>query len=332
MRRDRKNQDHLKKKEKREKRNLNPFSKYLSRGKGLSLRGKEAVTAYVFLIPFLIGLLGLFLPTIVQSVQFSFSDMSVGSNGYELTPADNHGFEHYIYSLSIEPYFTRELLSAIRDMVIQVPLVLIFSFFVAILLNQDFHGRTIARSIFFFPVILTSGIILAIERQDLLLNQINGEDMSQMEGQISAMLNVGRLLKYTDLPHNVVAYLTKAITGIYDIAIASGVQILIFLAGLQTIPPSLFEASMIEGATGWENFWKITFPMISPLIIVNGLYSIIDSFTRSSNPMMTDIQQTIFGNVQYGYGSAKAWIYFIAIIIVIALVGAFVKNKVVYTD
>ncbi len=299
----------------------------------VTLRGKEAIAAYVFLIPFLIGLFGFFLPTIVQSIRFSLSDMSVGANGYELTKAAEGGFAHFKRALLVDPNFNRELLISVRDMFVQVPLILVFSFFVANLLNQKFKGRALARSIFFFPVILTSGVILDVEKADLLINMINGQDMSAVQNQASAMLNVGSLLlRYTELPVSIVMYLTQAVTTIYDVAISSGVQILIFLAGLQSISPSLFEASMIEGATGWENFWKITFPMISPLILVNSLYTIIDSFTKPSNEMMTKIQDTIFSSVQYGYGSAMAWIYFASIILIIAVVGGIVSKRVVYTE
>ena len=140
------------------------------------------------------------------------------------------------------------------------------------------------------------------------------------------------LLEYTNLPLTIVSYLSEAVLGIYDIVIASGVQILIFLAGLQGISPSLYEASNMEGATGWENFWKITFPMISPLILVNAIYTIIDSFTSANNELMTEIKTTIFSQLKYGYGSAMAWIYFLLIAVIILVVGGLIARKVFYTD
>lgn len=298
----------------------------------LTLRGKDAIAGYLFVLPFLIGFFGVFLNMLIKSISFSFSNMEVTSKGYVLTKAAMGGFEHYIRAFTIDPNFTIELLGAIKDMVTSVPLIIIFSFFTANMLNQKFKGRAIARSIFFFPVILTSGIILGIEQSDLLVSTLTSANELGNEN-IESFINMADFLsKYTNLPINIVVFLSNAVTGIYDIVITSGVQILIFLAGLQSISPSLFEASNMEGATGWENFWKITFPMISPLILVNSLYTIIDSFTSAGNEMMTTIKTTIFTSVKYGYGSAMAWIYFITIAIIICVVGGLISKKVFYYD
>ncbi len=297
----------------------------------LSLLGREALAGIGFALPFLIGFFGLFLPMIVKSVSYSFSNMSVESTGYVLTRAEKNGFEHYIRALTIDPDFNRMLLQAIIDMFTKVPLVIIFSFFMANMLNQKFHGRAIARSILFLPVILTSGVVLGLESSDLLLTTLSPAEMSNTD--FSTILNISALLlKYTDLPASAINFLASAVNGIYNIIIASGVQILIFLAGLQSISPSLYEASSMEGATAWENFWKITFPMISPLILVNSIYTIIDSFTSETNAIMKDIKDTIFGEVKYGLGSAMAWIYFICIGVILLIVGSIISRHVFYND
>lgn len=298
----------------------------------LTLRGKEAVAGYLFAIPFLIGFFGLFLPMLIKSVQFSFSNMAVEKGGYVLTKAANGGLEHYIRALTIDPKFNISLLEAVKDMAVNVPLIIIFSFFAANLLNQKFKGRGIARSIFFFPVILTSGIVLGIESSDLLQTTLGPEGMLSADDANTVFNVAGFLLNYTNLPSGIVMYLSQAVLGIYDIVIASGVQILIFLAGLQGISPSLYEASNMEGATAWENFWKITFPMISPLILVNAVYTIIDSFTSANNELMQTIKTTIFSDVKYGYGSAMAWIYFLIIVVIIAIVGGMIGKRVFYMD
>lgn len=298
----------------------------------LTLQRKDAVAGYLFIIPFLVGFFGLFLPMLLKSVMFSFSNMTVEKGGYVLEKAANGGFEHYIRALTIDPKFNLQLLGAVKDMAVNVPLILIFSFFAANLLNQKFRGRGVARSIFFFPVILTSGIVLGIESSDLLQATLGPEGMLSAD-DASTVFNVATfLLKYTNLPNGIVTYLSEAVLGIYDIVIASGVQILIFLAGLQGISPSLYEASNMEGATAWENFWKITFPMISPLILVNAIYTIIDSFTSANNELMTLIKKTIFNDVRYGYGSAMAWIYFLVIAVIISVVGGIIAKRVFYMD
>ena len=298
----------------------------------LTLYGKDVIAGYCFTLPFLIGFFCIFLPMVLKSITFSFSNMTVTDIGYSLTRAGNNGLEHYIRALTIDPNFNLNLFTVLKDMCVTVPLVIIFSFFAANLLNQRFKGRAIARSIFFLPVIMTAGIIATMEASDLLLNSMSTvETMSADDMNIVGnMMNF--LINYTSLPTLVVTYISTAVTGIYDIVAASGVQILIFLAGLQGISPSLYEASTMEGATGWENFWKITFPMISPLILVNAIYTIIDSFTSANNILMISIKNTIFSEVKYGLGSAMAWIYFIAIIIIIVVVGGMISKRVFYTD
>ncbi len=297
----------------------------------LSLLGREARAGLGFALPFLIGFFGLFLPMIVKSISYSFSNMEVQQTGYVLLPAARNGLEHYIRALTIDPDYNRMLLNAIVGMLTKVPLVLIFSFFMANLLNQKFHGRAVARSILFFPVILTSGVVLGLESSDLLLTTLSPAEISGTD--FSTIMNVsGLLLKYTDLPAGAINFLANAVNGIYNIIIASGVQILIFLAGLQSISPSLYEASAMEGATAWESFWKITFPMISPLILVNSVYTIIDAFTSETNEIMKDIKNTIFGEVKYGLGSAMAWIYFICIGVILLVVGTIISRHVFYND
>lgn len=297
----------------------------------LSLTGKEAVAGVLFILPFLIGFFGIFLPLIVESIHFSFTNMEVSQSGYILKPAADNGLEHYLRALTIDPDFNLQLLTSIGQMAAKVPLVIIFSFFAATLINQKFHGRAIARSVFFFPVILTSGVIMGLENSDLLLQTLSttGESADDM----ASFLNMARFLsEYTNLPASVIGFLSDAVNGIYDIVVASGVQILIFLAGLQSISPSLYEASSIEGATAWENFWKITFPMISSMILVNSVYTIIDQFTNETNEMMTTIRDTIFVDIKYGYGSAMAWIYFICIAVILIIVGGLISRKVFYYD
>ena len=209
----------------------------------MTLRGKEAVAGYLFAIPFLVGFFGFFFPMLLKSLQFSFSNMSLGQNGYELSKAAENGLEHYIRALTIDPNFNRDLLTAVKDMAVSVPLIIIFSFFAANLLNQKFRGRGIARSIFFLPVILTSGVGLGIEASDLLQTTLGPEGMLSADDANTVFNVAGFLLNYTNLPSGIVVYLSEAVLGIYDIVIASGVQILIFLAGLQGISPSLYEAS-----------------------------------------------------------------------------------------
>ncbi|MGF7142971.1 ABC-type sugar transport system permease subunit [Anaerotaenia torta] len=296
-----------------------------------TIRQKNAIAGYFFISPFIIGFIWFILLPTIESIRYSVSNMTLDTNQYELTTV---GLVHFKKALFIDTIFNPTLINSISEMIITVPVILIFSFFIANILNQKFHGRALARAIFFLPVIVTSGVILKMESSDLLLQasyeMVNGTAASEMT-DFQRLFDISRFLRqYTGLNGPLLRIITMATDGIYDIAIASGVQILIFLAGLQSISPSIFEASNIEGATGWENFWKITLPMVSPLILVNAIYTIINSFTNASNEMMILIDDTIFGQVQFGYGSAMAWIYFVLVALLLAVVSLLMSKLVFY--
>ncbi len=285
---------------------------------GLTLSQQRAGLGFLFISPFLIGFIFFFITPLIQSLTFSFSNLKVTGSGFTLS---NVGFANFNQVLRVDPNFVPSLITTILQMVSKVPVVIIFSFFAATLLHQKFKGRGFARSVFFLPVILTSGIIISMESSDLLLNSAQQVAEEELESNNKGMqfLQFRQLLFSINMPLPIINFLVLAVDQIYEIVIASGVQILIFLAGLQSIPKALYEASTMDGATGWENFWKITFPMISPLILVNMVYTVINTFTSPDNQMMQTIQSTIFSKSQFGFGSAMAWIYFVSIAIILAV-------------
>ncbi|HEY8363029.1 MAG TPA: sugar ABC transporter permease [Tissierellaceae bacterium] len=300
----------------------------------MSLAARKALAGFTFVLPFLIGFIVFFAKPLVQSIIFSFSKLEITSTGYQLY---NVGWNNYYQIFFVDPNFRRQLLDALLQMVTNVPLIVIFSFFAANLLNQKFKGRAIARSIFFIPVILSTGIINAIDSSDLMMG-IMRETLPQelTEGAVGNIMGqafeLRELLYQTKIDPGVIDFIVGAVDRIYQIVSSSGVQILIFLAGLQSIPPSLFEASNIEGATGWENFWKITFPMTTPLILVNTVYTIIDSFTNSANPVMDNIRNTAFIRSEFGMSVAMAWSYFVMIIIILAVITIVFSRHVFYHE
>ena len=296
--------------------------------RGLNLNRKRAMMGYLFVLPFIIGLITFFLVPLIQSFIFSINKLEVVEGGYNLLPV---GLSNYNRALRVHATYARDLVESVLYMLTNVPLIIIFSFFAANLLNQKFKGRSLARAIFFLPVILTSGVMLVIDSGDLLQSSLG---MTQTDGQEGAFraVELARLLLRSRLSPTFIDYIMSAVDRIYEIVSASGVQILVFLAGLQSISPSLFEASNIEGATGWENFWKITFPMVSPLILVNTVYSIIDSLTNSSNVVIGMIRDTAFASNDYGLSSAMAWLYFLAILVIVGIVVKLVSKVVFYYE
>ncbi|MDR9855162.1 sugar ABC transporter permease [Paenibacillus sp. VCA1] len=286
---------------------------------------QKALWGFIYLLPWLLGFLLFFLIPLVSSLRYSFSSIEANANGMSISFI---GISNYVEALTVNTSFNRTLTTSIVNMVINVPLIVIFSLFLAVLLNQKFVGRAIARSIFFLPVILASGVIANLETASL-VQAINEQNAG---GAVSGLgtSELTRIMLNSGVSENVVAYLTSAVDRIYQIVSQSGVQILIFLAGIQSVSPQLYEASKIEGATGYEAFWKITLPMVSPLILVNVIYTIIDSFSRSE--MTTLIRETGFTNFNFGLSSAMAWIYFLAIMVILLIITFFISKRIFYQE
>lgn len=301
----------------------------------LTMRKKQAIVGYLFILPFLLGFLFFFLSPFLESIMYSFSRVQVTTTGYELVGVK---LANYNQLLFIDPYFRRDLYNSVVQIITNIPLIIIFSFFAATLLNQEFRGRAVARSILFLPVILTSGVIIALENSDVMINTLSNIAQQQADlggGNASAasnLLDLRAMLYSTALSPTFINYIVNAVDGIYDVIVSCGVQILIFLAGLQSIPRSLYEASTIEGATGWENFWKITFPMVSPLILVNMVYTIIDSFTKPTNYMMQRIHDVAFASSNYGLSAAMSWLYFLVILAIMGITVLAISRKLFYYD
>ena len=290
----------------------------------MSLTGRRAVFGYLFILPFVLGFLLFMAKPLVQSFIMSLSDVSVGSDGFELTYT---GLKNYERALTIDPNFNIMLYDEISKMVLNSLATIIFSFFIALLLNQKFKGRAFVRAVFFLPVIFSSGVIVGLEYNNTLL-----AGMQQMieESSTSGIADtLETILANTDIADGLMETIITLVNSVYDIAIASGIQIIIFLSALQTIPKSMYEAADIEGCTKWESLWKITFPMISSMFLVNWIYTIIDFFMKSDNQVIQQVQTEVTRNLDFGYGSALSWIYF-GIVIVWIGISSLIISRVVY--
>ncbi|NCU25229.1 sugar ABC transporter permease [Candidatus Nomurabacteria bacterium] len=301
--------------------------------KNKGLTTKNALAGYLFSLPFIIGFIGFFLFPVLQSVLLSFRTVTANESGLSL---EYVGWANYHKLLFVDPSFLKlDLARAMTTLSVNFPSILLFSFFIAVLLNQKFRGRGFARMMFFLPVIISSGVIILIQNnqvQQVTLNTINASASSAETGVAQLTDTVMRLIKSIKLNSGIIDFVSGAVSRIYEITISSGVQILIFLAGLQTISPSLYEASKIEGASGWENFWKITFPIISPLILVNAVYTIVDSMSGLSNGLVYRIYSTAFVYAEYGYSAAMGWVYFVIIILILSVFLAFASKLVYYEN
>ena len=288
---------------------------------------KRSIAGYLFISPFIAGVFLIFSYAVIMSVLFSVSDISLSPKGYSLTFA---GLKHFKEALLVNPTYNRSLVDSVRMTVVNVPLVLMFSFFMAALLNQSFKGRSIARVIFFMPVIMSTGVIQKLDNFSQLQGGLSGSSIGTAMSQLTGFVDLGSLLMSLNIAPSAVAYITNGVESIYQIIGMSGIQMLVFLMALQSIPPSLYEASSIEGASGWETMWKITFPMVTPYILTNVIYTTIDSFTSYNNPVMWEISAfSQGGSINYSYVTTMSLIYF-AVIGAILSVVAFVLSKAVF--
>lgn len=242
------------------------------------------------------------------------------------------GLENYKKIATTNLGFINSISSTLPKLV-YIPAILIFSFMIANLLNAKFRGRTVARVIFFMPVVTASGVAAKIKDGSWEVARVG----SSVSGALSNTdLDITTSIKniLSDMPFMTpfVDLITTAFDQLSNIVLMSGIQILIFLAALQTISPSLFEASDMEGASKWEAFWKITFPMVSPMILVATMYTMIDVLTGSSNPMIS----YLFGSVgstslSLSDRMTMGWLYFIGaallIVIVSVVISRFVYNE-----
>ncbi len=288
----------------------------------VSLDRKKARAGWIFVLPFVIGFVVVYLPIIWNSIWMSFHELKIiTGGGYDLKWI---GLDNYKWAIVEDPSFVQTLITGLGELLFDIPAILIFSLFMAVLLNQKMAGRAAFRAIFFIPVILSTGIMESIEGQNILGTMmesgINDGSGGSASTEIVSAMDISRLFSSMKIGTELVEYVVGMINNIYDIVNRSGVQMLIFLAGLQSISPAIYEACRIDGATAWETFWKITFPMISPMILVNGVYTIIDSFTTDSNTVMSYIAQVYQQTDGQVRSSAMAWMYFMIVVLIILLV------------
>ena len=276
------------------------------RRKIASLDRRKARAGWFFVLPFLIGFVLIYLPMVWQSIQISFSHTRFLTGGaYKIEWV---GFQNYSDALQVDPKFTQILVTGLGSLAIDIPAILIFSLFMAIMLNQKMVGRAVFRSIFFIPVVLSTGIMEVISAMDVLGDQMqSGEGIDDGSGKETETLvsadDLALLFANMKVGNDLVKIVTDMVNNIFDIVNRSGVQMLIFLAALQSISPAIYESCKIDGATSWETFWKITLPMISPMILVNGVYTIIDSFTTESNAVMVYVQTVYSDGTGANYGN-----------------------------
>lgn len=306
----------------------------------ISYEKKKGLYGYGFIAIWIIGVIYMFIVPIFKSAWYSMCYTELVTTADQAAQrgmtspgiyTEWNNFGNYEEALFKNQDYLPKLTESLGAMVPQVIVVMIFSLFIALLLNQKFRGRTFARAVFFLPVLVATGPVLAVIKGDISTNGISSGE------QFSALFQtdlVDELLQFLGI-YNLNQQLTMTIqtitSDIFNLLWSAGIQILIFLAALQQIPVSAKEAASMEGATGWEFFWKITFPMISPMILANLIYTVIDTFIDSENPVMSIVLAQSRG-LRYGLSAAMAWIYFLIVAVALAIIVAIVSKFVFYEN
>jgi len=291
----------------------------------MSYERKKSLIGYVFISSWIIGFFLLYLKPLVQSFVYTFHKLTVTIDGFKMDFVGIHNFHFAFYS---DPDFIKNLMAALNNLLYQVPIIIVFSLIMALMLNQKFRGRMIIRAIFFLPVVIASGVVINVINGDVMSTVIlSGEKSSQLFN-VSAFYE---MLNRIGLNQDFVNVIVSTANNIFELSWKSGIQIVLFLAGLQVVSPSLYEAASIDGGTKWEVFWFVTFPMLTPILIVTAVYTIIDNFTDFSNPVMKSILQ--YGSkLNFAYSSTLAWIYFAVIGIILTIVFLIFNRFIIYTD
>ena len=302
------------------------------KAKPASLDRKKARAGWWFVLPFAIGLVFIYLPILFNSIWYSFNLISMPKGVFTLTFC---GFENYSEALFSDPQFLQILTASIKQLLFDVPAIVIFALFMAVVLNQKMIGRGVFRAIFFIPVIISTGLIESIDSSSLQSYMTAGVDTGNAQqssaAEIVSSMDVAKLFGSMAVGTELVDYVVGIVNNIFNIVNRSGVQLLVFLAGLQSISPSIYESCTMEGASAWETFWKITFPMITPMILVNAVYTIIDSFTAESNTVMSYISN-VYSTQKNGQtiSSAMSWVYFLVVIAMIGIIALILSRFVFY--
>lgn len=282
--------------------------------KNKKLRGIEALKSrygLMFVSIWVIGFLMFFLLPLCQSLIYAFCSVSIGSesgSGLEFVGLDN-----FMKIINEDPDYTTNLSTSLSSILYSLPLILIVSLVLALILNQKFRGRLFFRAIYFLPVIIASGVVM-----DLISGQL--DSAGQVASSVTEnMFSVSDIMNVLNLPASIATTVQKIISQIFSLLWQCGVQIVLFIAGLQSIPSSLYEASRVEGASKWEDFWFITFPMLSRVTLLVGVFTMIELFTATTSPVI-DVAYAKMGTGIYDISSAMLWLYFAAVAVIMGLV------------
>lgn len=266
---------------------------------------------YMFIAPWIVGLVLFFLIPIGQSFIYAFSDVKFVGNSLTSSLV---GLKNFDYIINEHPKYLNYLMESLTTIAFSMPAIVIISLVIALILNTKFKGRTFFRGLYFLPVIIASGVVIE------LLFAVNSDDIvsaGMNEAVSNNMIDFSSVILKLGIPGKMADYLSMVLGNIFDIVWNCGIQIVLFISGMQSIPDQLYEVAKVEGCTKWEEFWFITLPMLSRTLMLVLVFTIVELLTTKTNVLMELVLTTI-NNLEYGVGAAMAWFYFIIIGFVLA--------------
>lgn len=284
----------------------------MSKKHSVSLKTKSSLIGTLFMSPWLIGLLVFTVIPFVYSVWISLCTVEFGAEGISTSFV---GFHWYKEIFIADAYFIEAMRDTLQFIVLFTPMIIVVAIMCALLLNKVCYGRTIFRILFFFPVVVISGPV-----------------MEKLVGnQAMSIISAGNYYVYQvieNLPSPISVPLLYIFDNIVLILWYSGVQMLIILAGLQKIGDSLYEAASIDGASAWQQFWKITLPYLRPMILIMTVYTVVDLAAMTSTPMYSLIENNVT-NIErpYSYSAALSWVFALVVLLLLAIVLLILRER-----
>lgn len=275
----------------------------------LSLEQRSALTGHVFILPFYIGFILFYLTSLVKSVYYVFCNVTFDVTG---VLAEFTGLENLKYIFNTDLDFKSNLIKAVSELCWKTPVILIMSLILAMIANRKTKMRPIVRAVFFLPVIISSGVVLDTIKEDSVASLMMSGTVVSATGEVIHHSSLTSLLVETGLNEQMVNFFSNITSNIFEVMFNCGIPMMIYMAALQGISPSLYEASAVEGATAWDNFWKITLPMITPTILINLVYIIVDSFASSNQAVMRQVMNSV-ELLRLGDASAMVWVFCLVI-------------------
>lgn len=288
------------------------------------MKKHRALWGLLFISPWIVGITVFFVWPMLEAFRYSVSKITVGETGFVKTFV---GADNFIYFFTKDTFFLRNLTESIGSIIPSVLMIITFSVVIAVILKEEFFGRTVARTVFFFPVIIASGVIITILKQQVMMSGSNVSDLAP--GYLFRAPSLVNVFGQLGVPDTILQSITTVLNQIFDLTWKSGVQILLLLAAIKNIPGTFYDVAVMEGATGWERFWKITFPTIMPTLLVAVIYTIIDGFTDYGNKVMQQLRD-FYTNNNYSYSATIGVIYFICILAIVGIVNALISRKTFY--